>query len=51
MDYSKPLDKIMDEYDAALAAGVQANVKLTDAEEDALDDMEKAICQKAIYLI
>ena len=47
VDYSKPLDKIMDEYDAALSAGVQANVKLTDAEEDALGDMEEAMEEEA----
>ena len=48
VDYSKPLDKIMDEYDAALAAGVQANVRLTEAEEDALDDMEEAMEEEGV---
>lgn len=47
-DYNKPLKKIMDEYDAALEAGVQnGKIKLTAAEESMVERMKAATVEGA----
>ena len=48
VDYGKPLSQTMDEYDAALEAGVQSGLKtiLSAREQEAVDRMEEAIAEE-----